>query len=407
MPNIPDGGCSKRIGTRGAPLPFSLAFSLALLLSGWNAHAETESPWMPLPNRASWAVDSSWGLRIDKGGSRFASGFFGDPYVSLGDSLFLGNDGGKTWTGIAYQKSYAHRRPMPISVGTPGLIAWGNKVSPDSGRTWIRPADYDRLPSALSVLIDNTILAGRVGDEMIQSADSGKTWAQVIRAMDFGTFLDIQETIGSWIFAAPQLAPPLFSRDVGRTWSPLRSNLKSPFTIQPVTYMAVETRHFQQSAWLVAGARTGYPCLVEVPIWGGEDSLEAVQTWISGIPENIISAFAVWNDWNSGVVKLWLGTWGSGLYVSTDKGKTWQPDNAGLSDPYVEDLWVSKDGAMLVLTKSGMFRRGTPTTSIVIKPRGHSSGAGKRMAVPGLLRSATGGLYRADGRNVAPHPLLP
>lgn len=410
MRNIPEHRRSARIGIRGS-FP---GFILALCLSGWSAHAQ--NPWMPLPHRASWAVDSSWGLRIDKGGSRFAAGFRGNPFLSIGDSLFYGDEGGKTWTGIAYQKSYVYRRPMPLSVGSSsGDIAWGNEFSPDSGHTWIAPGDFYKLPSALSVLNDGSILAGRTGDEMLQSADSGRTWAKVIGTTDFGTFLDIQETTGKWVFAAPEFGPPVFSRDNGLTWSPLRSNLKTPITLNSaVNYMAVEQHHFQQSVWLVSGAHTGYPFLLEIPIGVGEDSLEAVQTWFLGVPEESISAFAVWDDWGSGITRLWFGTWGHGVYASLDRGKTWKPDNAGLGDLHVEDLWVSGDGAMLVLTKDGLFRRDAPApSSFVIKPLGPASGSGQGRVFPGLLRPAglirpaTGGIFRLDGRNVAHRILHP
>jgi hypothetical protein len=399
MPKIQHGPHIWRIGASVSPLAFILAFLLSDL------SAQAQNTWTPLPNRASWAVDSSWGP--GKGGSRFASGSNGNPYLSMADSLFYGNDGGKTWTGVAYQKNYAFKRPMPVAVGSPGHIAWGNQVSSDSGHTWILPSDFSMLPSALCLLSNDGILAGRIGDEMFQSADLGKTWVQVIKTMDFGTFLDIQPTMNTWVFAAPQLTPPQFSRDNGLTWTTLRSNLKSAFTIQTVSYMALETRHYQESVWLLAGARSGYPCLVDITVSGGEDSLNAVQTWIFGIPEDSISAFAVWNDWGTGSVSLWLGTWGAGVFVSKDRGKTWKPDNSGLGDPFVEDLWVSKDGAMLVLTKAGMFRRDAPISSPVLQPLQHKSGMGQRLGFSGLPGSTKGKVYRLDGRTVVHRGLIP
>lgn len=386
-----------------------LFFLFAVLWSGISLSAQ--GLWTAIPTPASWAPDTSFGLRATKAGSRFASSFHGNPYATFGDSLFVGDPEGLTWKGIAYQKNHVRVRPLPLSVGQyNGNLAWGAKFSIDSGRTWSDSIASGRQPSALGVLNEPGWITGGMNDILFLSSDTAKTWKMVHDGKTFGYTLDLQVTWNDQVFASSESGPSLFSRDGGNTWTVLDSTLKTRIAMGRTSNIAVEYRAYTETVWLLAGKTSGYPNLVEIPMGISTDSLPAIQHWIFGVPEYGISAFAVGHVIQTGQTTLWLGTWGNGLYRSVDRGKTWVRDNQGLQDLHIEDIWVSNSGTTLVLTKEGLFRReGTGITSISNKannprPIRFLSASGKR-----LFQTAKGNSFGIDGRITkptlaSPHP---
>jgi photosystem II stability/assembly factor-like uncharacterized protein len=62
---------------------------------------------------------------------------------------------------------------------------------------------------------------------------------------------------------------------------------------------------------------------------------------------------AVYDDKNY----IYVSIWGTGVYNSTDVGKTWKSLNSGLTNFYVADMIISNSGAFILTTKgSGIFR---------------------------------------------------
>ncbi len=375
-----------------------LFFLMAVLWSGITLSAQ--GVWTAIPTPASWAPDTSFGLRATKAGSRFASSYSGIPYATFGDSLFVGDSEGKTWKAIAYQKNYVRVRPLPLSVSPSNeIIAWGAKFSLDSGRTWSDSIASGRQPSALCVLNDPGIITGSMNDILFLSPDTAKTWKMVHDGRTFGYVLDLQATWNDLVFSSSESGPSLFSHDGGNTWTAMDTLLKGKLVTGRTSNLALERQSFQEVVWLLAGRTSGYPSLVEIPIGSPSDSLKAIQHWINGVSEYGISAFTVGHVIQTDRTTLWLGTWGNGLFFSVDRGKTWVRDNQGMSDLHIEDIWVSNKGTTLVLTKEGLFRReATGITSISMKKSGPKpirflSASGQRH-----LQTTEGNPIGADGR---------
>ena len=62
---------------------------------------------------------------------------------------------------------------------------------------------------------------------------------------------------------------------------------------------------------------------------------------------------------------IWLGTFGNGIYESTDMGATWIQTNSGLKDQKILSLGITSDGYLLAGTSSwGIFESNSPVTSI-------------------------------------------
>jgi hypothetical protein len=344
----------------------------------------------------------------------------------MGDSLFYGDSTGEVWTAIAYQKRYMSGSPTPLSVSYGGGVAWGNLIRKDSNAAWVSSLGDYRYPTALRILGYNRILHGNGYANILLSSDAGQSWSTRYESGSNGSIVSmVGGTWGGWEFAAPQGKEIVFSRDQGRSWNTLSSALSSPTGMDCAThlngdYLALEQRPYQQVVWGVNRYSNGHPILLKIlPGYYGYDLVHVNCQEIPGLFRATISAFAVNYDWrlSTDIYKspnyyrnfLWIGTWGEGLFVSQDEGKTWVADNEGLNNLFVEDIWTSERGTVLALTQGGLFRRVAASPSSVKNVTQKSKRKLPEAIFSGtrVLRSKFGTSYTVDGRGALPFRVHP
>ncbi len=402
-----------RLPSRRLKRIFRFSFLFLFTVSWSYRPAFSKEIWIPVQTRASWAPDESWGPHFGKGQSRFASTWFGRPYLSMGDSLFSGDSTGEVWTAIAYQKRYMYGIPTPLSIGSGGKVAWGNLIRSDSGEPWISPTGMYRNPTALRISGEKNILYGNGYETIALSTDGGQTSSIKFVGGGYGSIVSMLGGLfGGWEFAATQGRGIVVSRDHGSNWTTLNS-IASSFTDMDCAthlsgeYLNFEQRPYQQIVWGINRYSSGTPILLKIlPGYSEIDSANVHCQEISGISSAIVSAFAVnhyWRTWDYKYPSLvWLGTWGQGLFVSKDEGKTWVADNEGLNSLFVEDIWISTRGTALVLTKGGLFRKAETNPTSVKSRIQTAKKVSPESIFPGtrMLRSKSGKPYTIDGRGI-------
>ncbi len=383
-----------------------------------NRPAFSKDLWVPVQTRASWAADESLGPHFGKGQSRFASLQYGRPYLTMGDSLFFGDSTGAVWTAIAYQKKYVYGGQTPLSLGYGGRVAWGNLIRQDSQAPWISPIGMHRYPTALRILGEKIILYGNGYETIALSNDGGQTSSIKFVGGGYGPIVSmLGGTWGGWEFAATQGRGIVISRDHGSNWTTLNS-IASSFTDKDCAthlsgeYLNFEQRPYQQIVWGINRHSSEQPILLKIlPGYTEFDSANVHCQEIPGISSATVSAFSVnhyWHTWDYKYPSLvWLGTWGQGLFVSKDEGKTWVTDNEGLNSLFVEDIWISTSGTALVLTKGGLFRKTETNPTSVKSLLQTSQNVSTEVIFHGtrVLRSKSGTPYSIDGRGIFPFRL--
>jgi photosystem II stability/assembly factor-like uncharacterized protein len=250
-----------------------------------------------------------------------------------GGDLFRSQDGGKTWTTIAYLHGKSIRA-VALAPSDPGTVVIGALDgvyrSHDGGDNWqrISPEDDDQLRNVESVAIDptdpNTIYIGtwHLG---WKTTDAGSTWRPikngVIDDSDvFSIVIDSSNTNTIYLSACSgiyksEYAAELFHR------------------VQGVPYSARRTRVLKQDpaspAIIYAGTTEG--------LWRTED---AGTNWRRLLAEVTVNDILI-DPRNSS--HILLATDRSGVLLSSDGGTRFEPSNRGFSHRTVSALLV--DGA--------------------------------------------------------------
>jgi hypothetical protein len=266
---------------------------------------------------------------------------------------------------------------------------------------------------------EKQILLGSGYETILLSSDGGQTLSRKFVGGGYGSIVSmLGGTWGGWEFAAMERRGIVFSVDHGSNWSTLGTKLSSYSdrdcaTVLSGAYLTLEQRPYQQIVWGINRYSTGQPILLKIlPGYFEYDSVTVHCQEIPSISSSTVSAFAANYDWSDshGIYNssnffqnfLWIGTWGQGLFVSKDEGKTWASDNEGLDNLFVEDIWISTRGTALVLTKGGMYRKVVSLTSSVqsltVKGK-HKWTQAFSQGTP-VLRSKSGTPYTIDGRGI-------
>jgi hypothetical protein len=403
---------------------------LALVLA---TASQAHPPWTRIAQRISWTPDLSWGPRPfgAKGPSRLVESGEGRLFLTVGDSLYVGMDGGRVWEAVPISsESYNYGRRLALAANLSGLVLWGERISHDFGRTW----DPPRIPvtslADVYSIVGDRILGGGMYDFIIRSEDAGLTWKHVHQGRTYGTIMDFAYTWKGWYLAAPQTDQVLASRD-GIAWTDLATQVtKVSGPGAPggnglaASILTVENMAYDQILWMVERTMSGKPSLAEIRIgvpYGGirNDSLSLVRHAAVTAPDSAVTSFGIYSANGGNLATLWLGTWGQGVFMSHDRGETWQAWNAGLGDLHVEALLVPRHGwndSVYALTPDGLYRLGAAPSGLAPAARhpDRASGRGSDHASDhnqafrsGFLMDSPSGTrfrgarYRADGRRAA------
>jgi photosystem II stability/assembly factor-like uncharacterized protein len=311
--------------------------------------------------------------------------FFG----SMG-AVYRSSDNGNTWTSLGSAKltdvwilSLANTSSAHLLAATYGKYVFRTT---DRGATWTQLSNG--LTNSNVVTILNTpngyIFAGTDSSGIFRSSDNGRTWMQTNTGLQHYTYV-YALTVGSngKIFAGcnSRTEPGVIfsSSDNGLTWN------SSVQTVRPDNVYSLAA----SGATIVAGTQAGkiyiskdngsswittkpgttlFRAVAIAPdgtIFAGSDypgglyrSRDQGQTWIRlGFTD--ISVTCLFID-RAGTA--YLGTFGKGIFRSTDGGNQWRELNDGLTTYDVRSLLIDRDGYLYAGTgDKGVFR----STSIV------------------------------------------
>jgi hypothetical protein len=351
------------------PVGRSQRLALSASLMAWAALAIA-----PAGAQTRWAKDPAVRFQTNdswdpgfwaKGGSRLVCDLDSNLYLNLDDSLlvFAGRSG--SWRTVLREPKNRLLRTPPLTVGKDGILLWDAGISRDQGRTW-------------------------------NQVHFGKT---------FGNISAIAPGDRSWIFAAPGYDDLLASRDGGKTWANAvrLAQGKAPERIVAKYLAAIPDSHI---LFALTDPATSDPTLEEIR-WLDDSLLITTHQATRTFPDSQVSAFATPHAILAGPM-LWVGTWGQGVWASSDWGKSWSPRNEGLIDLHVEALVIDADGMAHALTLDGLYSL-SPTSALAFSPQRHQPAVRARLAGPGILFGYGSEvpdpyetLFRADGRSAPP-----
>jgi photosystem II stability/assembly factor-like uncharacterized protein len=387
---------------------------LGLAASLHSQNAATPS-WTDLG--AKWEPDFSWGALYSKSPTRMAADAHGNLYVSQGDSLYLGSSDGTGWKAAPIMTDIGNGKHTPVILGPDGKVLWGSWTSGTWGATW-RAASGEVATSyysAAGIAPNGAFLYGASMDVIYRAANLETKPERVHMGNTFGSIVDFAFSGTGTVYAAPEVADLLVSRDGGKTWKERQSLLKSDPSAPESGdlasgLLALEAAYPEESLWM-AGDHWGEKAKVIEYVWSG-DSLAVRRHANRGAPDSALTGLQV-QRLATGGIALWLGTWGQGVYRSLDRGESWHPVNTALLNKYVEALVLGANGRIFALTKFGLFS--AAAAPLGISPRAGTAKEGWDRRIFGFaplpggagFGTAEGGIFRADGRRLFQAPPSP
>ncbi|MBW8888481.1 MAG: hypothetical protein JF616_12060 [Fibrobacteres bacterium] len=334
--------------------------------------------------------------------NRMAGDGKGALYLS-DDSLFwMSLDYGDSWhfhrlSPLPGQDIVQDTLPAPFFADPQGAVQWGvSWYSWDQGRNWgYRSGVPLKEASAVVQVKPATYLASFQGfdDRIRNTNDSGLTWKESHALGYYFPVLQFEAPDSQWVFGSG--ARLLISRTGGATWtqSGATSDGLFPFKISlQRTDSGWTLWAIYDSASFQEGGTVHVPELLRYRSAGAPDSRPFA------LPDSALTAFRVQDDGT-----LWLGTWGKGIFSSTDLGTTWIARNQGLGDLRIETLYRSPEGTLFAITPEGVYRRGDPPLALSASPKGRGRHA-PPADNPRFFRLSGGPFdYLPDGRRLPSH----
>ncbi len=266
--------------------------------------------------------------------------------VSIGNGMYKTTDGGDNWKKIGLDSS-EHISKIIISpdnsniiyVAVPGAL-WSNSKnrglykSTNGGETWEKIFYINDLTGCADLLIDPTnpnILfasmwqfrrqpfsfnSGGMGSGLYKSTDAGKTWREIKNGLPEKPFGRIAMTLApsdpkQMVAIVESNKTGLYiSSDGGETWKNQSATMNvcaRPFYFSTIAIDPKDPKRVYRPAFQFAYSNDGGYSFSEASYDGGWVHSDMHALWINPVNTNI----------------LYLGTDG-GIYVSIDKGSTWQ-----------------------------------------------------------------------------------
>ena len=292
------------------------------------------------------------------------------------DSVYKSLDGGNDWflanRAIAYTKVYS-MAINPLQTDSVYLATFGRGIMKtlDGGISWQAAGLQDDLIYSLAInpVSTSILYAGTAGNGLQKSQDGGKSWLPANTGVDnaMATRVLVSPSDPKRLFASIYGAGVYQSTDHGRTWSEMNAGLGDKFVhalVQDpdqhgVIFALTDTGGLFQNdvnsgnGWVSLGQGLpltqthppDYP--VDYP-FAIREMQESVATLESIIPANqttsvnlLVMSYALSNPQIA-----YMGTGGSGVYISADGGLSWLP--AGLGGESVHSLAVDAINPNLV-----------------------------------------------------------
>ena len=227
---------------------------------------------------------------------------------------------------------------QPLFAGTTS----GCFISLDNGQTWEPQNEGLSSPYVQAITVspqydrEPTVFAGSLGGGVMRSSDGGHTWARMefwqAAAPVTAIALSPRFPSDGTILAATQYEGIQRSTNAGHTWS------TANFGLGDLSIMALAVSpDFDEDEIVFCAATDGL-----------YRSTNGARAWrrVRGVPTEAVQAIAfspLFPDDGT----IFVGTEDAGIFRSTNRGMRWQPVNDGLTDtqgdelPPVNALWVS------------------------------------------------------------------
>jgi len=270
------------------------------------------------------------------------------------NNAYVGNQGGayvlaagsQQW---AYIAGTAWVNALALGAGSPARLFTGFGQLPfDSGAVGLFDGVFHVLHNGLTGVTVNAIavdtmdaqpriLAGTVGDGLLQSVDGGRTWSQ-LTGLQQNSILDVVVTSsGPEAFYAAAAGGVFKSTDEGTTWTSVSNGLPSN-PPSPVASLLIPPG---AGAAFLAGTYQGL-----------YRSTDSAASWskVASMPAQVIYALASDSSTN-GVV---YAATEQAVFRSTDGGATWTAASSGITGGLVYDVLVV-GGVVFAAGEDGVF----------------------------------------------------
>ncbi len=251
------------------------------------------------------------------------------------------------WGGTVLALSTPDTRPGGSGDDPPPLFAGttsGCFISLDNGQSWEPQNEGLSSPYVQAITVspqydrEPIVFAGSLGGGVMRSQDGGHTWARMefwqAAAPVTAIALSPRFPGDGTILAATQYEGIQRSTNAGNTWS------TANFGLGDLSIMALAVSPTFDEDEIVFCAATD----------GLYRSTNGARAWrrVRGLPTEAVQAIAFSPTFpDDGTI--FVGTEDAGIFRSTNRGMRWQPVNDGLTDaeggevPPVNALWVSPD----------------------------------------------------------------
>jgi photosystem II stability/assembly factor-like uncharacterized protein len=280
-------------------------------------------------------------------------------YALSGSRIFRTTNAGQSWSSIAAGLSSLEVRSLlinPLSPSTlfaafnnwPGSTAWSGELfrSDDYGENWVQVSspEYPLYDLAIDPQVPTTLYAASSPEStpwrnpmVYRSTDAGETWTAgnlVHDGKDPVEIVLVDRHTPSTVFAAAT-GVVFRSTDRGENWTAISSNL-------PRVRIESLIQDPQTPTTLYIGAN-------EVASGGVYRSVDGGVTWDHlGLGPTFSVAVDPVNP-----LKIYAGTFFSGVLMSLDGGATWSSKNNGLQNLRVRSLAIHPQASSTVYAGNG------------------------------------------------------
>lgn len=271
----------------------------------------------------------------------------GRPWMRPGDSGSVGikvageQDEPYSWGPVSIQSfktttyGYAVHFSGRVKIGSDSVdLTEGDMFAP------LIPSVYDSTiqpPTSVNAIatIGQQLFVAFNDFGMYSSADGGTAWNQINNVLPPNATVQSLAVIGSTLFAGvnTSVTGGIFrSMNNGALWTQVDS---AKLSTQIATL-------FVDGTTLLAGTTNGVRSTM--------DNADTWQKINGGISDSVVTAFA------STGASLYAGTFGDGVYRSTNGGVTWMQENSGLKDTHVSSLVSNGTYIFAASPIKGLFR---------------------------------------------------
>jgi len=251
-----------------------------------------------------------------------------------GSGLCVTSDIGSHWNKIT---SLHTDFIFDIAVGSNGKLFAasydGLFISTDEGISW--NLSDSSLTDWVEVMENENIIAANHSSIYI-SSDNGSTWENITNNLPQGSIRDLIVTnLNNYIYVSVFAKGVFRSTNMGSTWTAINNGLNFPF---------VDCLFSSSDGNLYAGTTQDIYLSTDFgEFWFSIKTPGLTNSWIQSIVTN-----------SSG--DIFAGTFGGGIYFSSDTGNNWDVKNQGLNRAVIRKLLVEDDLMFSAAYGAGIFR---------------------------------------------------